>query len=51
MILLELDLAGADWVIVAYESQDENMLTIVEEGLDPHASTGSLISGAPWTSS
>lgn len=46
-ILINFDLKGAEWVIVAYLSQDENMLRVVREGLRPHAETGHLISGAP----
>ena len=45
MILLEIDKAGAEWVIVAYLSGDERMLEIIETGKSPHTVTGSLISG------
>jgi hypothetical protein len=44
---IEFDLAGAEWVIVAYLSEDPNMLRIVEGGLSPHVETGKLISRAP----
>jgi DNA polymerase family A len=47
MLLLEFDLAGAEWVVVAYLSQDENMLGVVKSGKSPHIVTGALISGAP----
>ena len=46
MILVELDKAGAEWVIVANLSGDENMLDVVRSGKSPHTRTGSLISGA-----
>lgn len=47
MILIELDKAGAEWVIVAHLSGDENMLDVVRSGKSPHTRTGALISGAP----
>lgn len=47
MILIEFDLAGAEWVVVAYLSGDENMLGVVASGKSPHIITGALISGAP----
>jgi len=46
-ILIELDKAGAEWVVVAYLTGDENMLAVVKSGKSPHAVTGSLISKAP----
>lgn len=46
-ILIEFDLAGAEWVVVAYLSGDENMLGVVESGKSPHIVTGALISGLP----
>lgn len=46
MILIEFDLAGAEWVVVAYLSGDANMLGVVSSGKSPHIITGSLISGA-----
>lgn len=46
MILIEFDLAGAEWVVVAYLSGDANMLGVVESGESPHIITGSLISKA-----
>ena len=46
-LLIEFDLAGAEWVVVAYLSQDPNMLQVVESGKSPHIVTGALISGAP----
>jgi len=45
--LIELDKAGAEWVVVAYLSQDANMLSVVDSGESPHTITGSLISTAP----
>ena len=46
-MLVEFDLAGAEWVVVAYLSGDPNMLRVVENGLSPHIETGKLISRAP----
>lgn len=46
MILIEFDLAGAEWVIVAYISGDKNMIGVVESGKSPHVVTGALITGA-----
>ena len=46
-ILMELDKAGAEWVIVAYASGDASMIHVIESGKSPHTVTGSLISGAP----
>jgi len=47
MFIMEFDLAGAEWVVVAYLSGDKNMIGVVESGKSPHIVTGSLISGAP----
>ena len=47
MLFVEFDLSGAEWVVVAYLSQDADMLRVVEEGKSPHVVTGALISGAP----
>jgi hypothetical protein len=46
-MLLEFDQAGADWVVVAYLTGDENMLGVVRSGKSPHIVTGSLMTGAP----
>jgi hypothetical protein len=46
-MLLEFDLSGAEWVVVAYKSGDANMIGVVESGKSPHVVTGSLISGIP----
>lgn len=45
--LVEFDLAGAEWVVVAYLSGDPNMIGVVESGESPHVATGHLISRAP----
>lgn len=45
--LVEVDLIQAEWVVVAFLSQDTNMLNVVRSGVDPHLRTGSLITGAP----
>lgn len=44
-LMLEFDLAGAEWVVVAYLSQDPNMLEVVRSGKSPHIVTGALIAG------
>jgi len=44
-LLIEVDKAQAEWIIVAYLANDPAMLHIIEQGLDAHAKTGSLISG------
>lgn len=46
MIFVELDKAGAEWVIVAYLSGDANMIDVVLSGESPHDRTGRLISNA-----
>jgi DNA polymerase I-like protein with 3'-5' exonuclease and polymerase domains len=46
VILIEFDLAGAEWVVVAYLAGDKNMIEVVESGKSPHVVTGALISGA-----
>jgi len=46
-ILIEFDKVGAEWVVVAYLSNDARMLEVVRQGKDPHVITGSLISGMP----
>lgn len=46
-LLLEFDLSGAEWVVVAYKSNDSNMIGVVESGKSPHVVTGSLISNIP----
>ena len=45
-MLLEFDLAGAEWVVVAYLSGDPNMLSVVESGISPHVATGGFVSRA-----
>ena len=43
-LLVELDKAGAEWVVVAYLSNDGAMIQVVESGVSPHVATGVLIS-------
>jgi len=45
-LLIEFDLAGAEWVVVAYLAGDANMLGVVASGKSPHVVTGALISKA-----
>jgi DNA polymerase I-like protein with 3'-5' exonuclease and polymerase domains len=45
--MLEFDLSGAEWVVVAYLSGDHNMLEVVRSGKSPHVATGSFIFGVP----
>ena len=44
-MLLELDLAGADWMVVANVSGDKNMMSVAHSGKSPHVITGKLMSG------
>lgn len=46
-MLLEFDLSGAEWHIVAYLSGDENMMAVAKSGKSPHGITGSLMTGVP----
>ena len=39
MILISLDKAKAEWVVVAYESGDLSMINAIESGVDVHAYT------------
>ncbi len=39
MILVELDKRQAEWIVVAYLSQEANMIRVLEEGRDPHVHT------------
>lgn len=41
-IMFEIDKAQAEWVVVAYSSGDANMMSILEEGGDPHIHTAHL---------
>jgi len=44
-LLIELDKAGAEWVVCAYASGDARMIDVVESGKRAHAITGNLITG------
>lgn len=46
-MMFNLDLAGAEWVIVAYLADDANMIAVSTSGKSPHVVTGSLISRVP----
>lgn len=46
-ILVEMDKAKAEWVVVAYMSGDANMIKVIEEHLDPHIHTAHLMTGLP----
>jgi hypothetical protein len=43
-LLIELDKAGAEWVVVAYLANDGAMIQVVESGASPHVATGVLLS-------
>lgn len=45
-VLWEVDKRQAEWVVVAYLSQDANMMQVVEEGKDTHIHTASLMFNA-----
>lgn len=40
---VEVDKRQAEWVLVAYLTQDANMLRVIEEGIDPHVFTATMI--------
>lgn len=44
-VMIDLDKAQAEWVVVAYDGGDEQMIKVIEEGLDPHAYTAHLMFG------
>lgn len=46
-ILIELDKAGAEWVVVAYVSGDGRMMEVMSSDKSPHVITASLLSGVP----
>lgn len=46
-MLVEVDKRQAEWVVVAYNSNDPNMMKAVQDGLDVHAYTASLMFGVP----
>lgn len=46
-IILDPDLKGAEWFIVAYLTGDANMIKVAEEGLDPHIHTAFLMFKQP----
>lgn len=46
-VLVEIDKRQAEWVVVAYASGDVNMIRAVEEGVDVHVHTASLMFGLP----
>ena len=46
-MFLELDLAGAEWVIVAYIADDPAMISVVESGESPHVATGYFMTDVP----
>jgi hypothetical protein len=47
MLMFNLDLAGAEWVVVAYLANEPNMLEVVRSGKSPHVCTGSFLTGYP----
>lgn len=46
-VFVELDLAGAEWVVVAYLAQDARMIEVVESGVSPHVATASFATKVP----
>ena len=44
-IFLEIDKRQAEWVVVAYLANDANMIKAIEDGLDVHTHTASLMFG------
>lgn len=47
-MFMEFDKRQAEWVVVAYQTGDANMISAVETGSDVHAYTGSLIYKVPY---
>ena len=43
---IEYDLAQAEWVVVAYEANEANMVEVIESGRDPHTATAQLSFGS-----
>ena len=46
-MLINFDLAGAEWVVVAYLTRDPTMLEVVKSGKSPHVVTGMRFSDLP----
>ena len=46
-LLLEVDKKQAEWVVVAYFSNDPNMIKAIEDGVDVHSYTASLMFDVP----
>ncbi len=46
-IMFEVDKRQAEWVVVAYASGDANMLKAIEDGIDVHTHTASLMFNSP----
>jgi len=45
MMMISFDKRQAEWIVVAYQSGDANMIKIISEGRDVHAATGSMMYG------
>ena len=46
--LWAVDKKGAEWVVVAYLSGDQNMIRCIEEGINPHTHTAHLMTNLPY---
>lgn len=46
-VFMEMDKRQAEWVVVAYISGDANMIKAIEEGVDVHTHTASLMFDVP----
>ena len=46
-VLVEVDKRQAEWVVVAYFSNDANMITAIRNGVDVHVHTASLMFNIP----
>ena len=46
MVMIELDKAQAEWVVVAHLANDANMIEVFNKRLDAHSKTASLMFGA-----
>ena len=46
-LFLEIDLAGAEWIVVAYYAQDKDMMEVCQGTESPHLITAHRMSGVP----
>jgi len=44
-LFIDIDKAGAEWVVMAYITGDDAMISVIEQGLDPHVATAAKMFG------